>query len=115
MKKQNHISLSITERFNLNCIYCFEKSRSSKVLSLEDAIFIIDKELNLDDNYESVAIDVMGGESFLEFNLIHSICEYYWSTPTTRPISFFTTTNETLVKGVIKEWLEKNTRGFLVH
>lgn len=112
MKKQKHISLSITERCNLNCIYCFEKSKSNKVLNFENAISIIDRELNADDNFNSVAIDFMGGEPFLEFDLIRNICEYYWGKPTNRPILFFTTTNGTMVKGSIKEWLEKNHMRF---
>ena len=50
----------------------------------------------------------MGGEPFLEFVLIRNICEYYWDKTTKKPILFFTTTNGTLVKGSIKEWLKKN-------
>jgi uncharacterized protein len=82
------------------------------VLSLADAISIINKELEADDNFDSVAVDFMGGEPFLEFDLIRKICEYYWENPTKRPILFFTTTNGTLVKGEIKDWLEKNHTRF---
>ena len=66
MKQKKHISLSVTERCNLNCIYCFETSKSSKRISYETALAVIDKELNCRDEYDLVNIDFMGGEPFLE-------------------------------------------------
>lgn len=42
MKKSKHISLSITERCNLNCIYCFEKSKSPQKMTFETAVEKID-------------------------------------------------------------------------
>ena len=106
MKKSKHISLSITERCNLNCIYCFEKSKSPQKMTFETAVEKIDFELIHSEEYKSVAVDFMGGEPFLEFDLIKKICEYYWSKQNDlpKPLTFFTTTNGTLVHGRIKEW-----------
>lgn len=112
MKQKKHISLSVTERCNLNCIYCFETSKSSKRISYETALAVIDKELNCRDEYDLVNIDFMGGEPFLEFALIRRICEHYWGIQTVRPLIFSTTTNGTLVHGEIREWLECNHERF---
>lgn len=114
MKKSKHISLSITERCNLNCIYCFEKSKSPQKMTFETAVEKIDFELNHSDEYNSVAVDFMGGEPFLEFDLIKKICEYYWSKQydLPKPLTFFTTTNGTLVNGEIKEWLKEHSDQF---
>ena len=114
MKNAKHISLSITERCNLNCIYCFEKNKSPKKMSFDTAIKIIDHELSQNDGYSSVNVDFMGGESFLEYPLIKKICEHYWNhlKDLPKPVSFFTTTNGTLVSGEIKDWLTANARRF---
>ncbi len=110
MKK--HISLSITERCNLNCIYCFEKSKKQETMSFETAIRVLTNELENSPDFEEISCDFMGGEPFLEFNLIKDICEYFWSHPSNKKISFYTTTNGTLVHGEIKEWLRKNQNRF---
>ena len=115
MKKSKHISLSITERCNLNCIYCFEKSKSPQKMTFETAVEKIDFELIHSEEYKSVAVDFMGGEPFLEFDLIKKICEYYWSKQNDlpKPLTFFTTTNGTLVHGRIKEWLAEHSDRFV--
>lgn len=112
MKKEKHISLSITESCNLNCVYCFEKSKSSKKMDFDTAIRVIDEELNHSEDYDAVAVDFMGGEPFLEFELIKSVCEHYWGQENKKRIVFFTTTNGTLVKEHIKEWLRTNKERF---
>ena len=48
MKRQ--IFLSVTERCNLNCIYCFEKSKRPDVMSLEKAMEIIEAEMQAPDS-----------------------------------------------------------------
>ena len=40
-----HVSISITEKCNLNCIYCFENNKTPKTMPVETAIEIIEKEL----------------------------------------------------------------------
>lgn len=112
MMKHKHISMSITERCNLNCIYCFEKSKSTKKMDFQTAINIIDKEIIESKEYDAITVDYMGGEPFLEFGLIKKICEYYWNRKTIKPVDFYTTTNGTLVHGDIKNWLEENHTRF---
>lgn len=113
MSKSKHISISITERCNLNCCYCFEKSKLNKKMDLETAKNIIEYELLNSTEYETLTIDFMGGEPFLEFELIKNVCEYYWNKKLIKPIIFYTTTNGTLVKGKVKDWLTKNKSRFI--
>lgn len=113
MSKSKHISISITERCNLNCIYCFEKSKLNKKMEFETAKSIIEYELLNSTEYESLIVDFMGGEPFLEFDLIKDVCEYYWNRKLEKPILFYTTTNGTLVKGKVKDWLTANKSRFI--
>lgn len=110
MKK--HISLSITERCNLNCIYCFEKSKKKETMCFDTAIKVLTYELENSPEFDEISCDFMGGEPFLEFDLIKKVCEYFWVRDNSKKISFYTTTNGTLVHGQIKEWLQKNFHRF---
>lgn len=112
MNNSKHISMSITERCNLNCIYCFEKSKMSKKMDFTTAVKIIDYEIHNSEGYESITVDFMGGEPFLEFELIKKVCNHYWNTKLTKPVMFYTTTNGTLVNGEIKDWLAENSARF---
>lgn len=113
MGNSKHISLSITERCNLNCIYCFEKSKSQTKMDYNTAVSVLDYEISNSNEYSSIIVDFMGGEPFLEFALIKKICEHYWSSIPTKPIRFITTTNGTLVNGSIKRWLAANSDRFV--
>ena len=113
MKNVKHISLSITERCNLKCVYCFETSKLCKTIPFDTAIRVIDYELEHSSEYSSIAVDFMGGEPFLEFDLIRQICEHYWSLQMHGKIKFMTTTNGTLVHGPIKQWLETHRDDFV--
>lgn len=107
---QKHILISITERCNLDCTYCFEKnSRSHDVIEVDTAIKIIENELLSPSKYQYFKIDLFGGEPFLEFDKIKKICEYIWNREWNKAYGIWTTTNGTLVHGEIKEWLIKNS------
>lgn len=109
---RKHIFLSITERCNLNCVYCFEKSKRKDVMSFEKAIEIIEREM-YDEETDDLDIDFMGGEPFLEFDLIKRICEYVWSRKWPIKYRFTAATNGTLVHGTIKDWLRAHNTQFL--
>ncbi|WP_295471263.1 radical SAM protein [uncultured Subdoligranulum sp.] len=112
MAMKKHIFLSVTERCNLNCIYCFEKSKRPDVMSLEKAMEIIEAEMQAPDSAQ-LSIDFMGGEPFLEFERIRQICEVMWARDWPKPYKFVTTTNGTLVHGEIARWLESHRDSFL--
>lgn len=109
--KNKHIFLSITERCNLNCIYCFEKSKRPDSMSVETALSHIEKELNSEEP-QKVTIDFMGGEPFLEFDKIKTISETVMSKEWKNDYSFYCATNGTLVHGEIKDWLSKRSDKF---
>ena len=71
-KTQRNISLIVTERCNLSCVYCYEHNKSAKQMTFDVAKKIIDEELINLDKYEYM-IDFFGGEPFLNFELIVTI------------------------------------------
>lgn len=113
MENSKNIMLTVTEKCNLNCVYCFENNKRGKTMSLETAKMIIDKEMNMDDGYSKVLFDFMGGEPFMEFDLIKEICEYVWRHKWPKECSFFASTNGTLIHGDIKDWLEQHKDRFV--
>lgn len=108
------IMLTITERCNLNCIYCYEHNKTKKAMSFETAKKILDYEFSLDDGYDVIEIDLFGGEPFLEFELLKKIHDYAISIPTKHRRICFATSNGTLIHDEIKDWLEKNKKSFCV-
>lgn len=112
MAMKKHIFLSVTERCNLNCVYCFEKSKRPDVLSLEKAMEIIEAEMQAPDS-DQLSIDFMGGEPFVEFDRVREICEAVMARDWPKPYKFVTTTNGTLVHGEIADWLEQHRDVFL--
>lgn len=109
---KRHIFLSITEKCNLNCVYCFEKSKRTEVMTVDKAIEIIEKEMQ-DTSINELNIDFMGGEPFLEFKRIKEICEYVWAREWPIKYKFTAATNGTLVHGEIQEWLAEHKTDFL--
>lgn len=71
---------------------------------------IIQKQIEaLDESYEAVEIQFMGGEPLLEFPLIKECAEWLWSTPITeKKMMLFAPTNGTLLTDNMKEWFAKN-------
>ncbi len=111
--KKFHLSLVMTNKCNLNCIYCYENNKSNNKLSVERCKEIIAEYLNKEE-YDEVEIDFFGGEPFLEFETIKEVCEWVWSNEWKNKYIFFATTNGVLVKGDVKEWLRKNKQYFWV-
>lgn len=110
--KKKSLYITITERCNLNCIYCYEKNKSPKKIDYRTARKIIKKEFLIDDGFEEMEIDFHGGEPFLEFDLIKKLCEYVWTRKWSKKYICYATTNGTLVHGDIKKWLRKNKDRF---
>lgn len=111
--KTRYMMLTLTDECNLNCTYCYEKHKSKAVMDKDFAIHAIESELNSDNEYDLVEIAFHGGEPFLCFDLIREICETIWAGKYRKPYYFFITTNGTLVKGDIQNWLYKNRKKIL--
>lgn len=106
--------LSLTDGCNLDCIYCYQSKKRSKVMSVDMAKKQISKHIQNASDYDEVVIDVTGGEVFLQFDLLKEICEWTWSIHWPKPILFFATSNGTLIHGDIRKWLTKNKDKFWV-
>lgn len=115
--KRRNVTIIITHNCNLNCLYCYEKYKSSKTMPIELAKKIIQQEFSyaaLNHNYDEIEFDFMGGEPFIEFNMIQEILEWVWAQKWAIPYVFFTTTNGTLLNDRIKQWLWCHRKGFVV-
>lgn len=108
-----HLSLVLTNQCNLRCVYCYEHSRNHSAMAIETAKDIIGRYLNSED-YEEVEISFFGGEPFLEFTTIKTVCEWVWSQKWRNRYIFFATTNGVLVQNETKEWLRKHKEQFWV-
>ena len=77
--KTKEITFSVTEECNLACKYCYMKGKNSKnKMSFETAKKAVDYILSNRElfNEEAVVWDFVGGEPFLEVNLIDKISDY---------------------------------------
>ena len=113
MKRKYHLSIIVTNKFNLNCIYCYENTKTTDCISVEVAKRIITEKLSNTD-YDEVIIDFFGGEPFLEFDRIKDICEWTWKQKWPTKYLFFATTNGVLIHGHIQDWLRLHSKQFWV-
>lgn len=112
-RRRKIITLTLTQRCNLHCSYCFEANKSLKRMDFETAKKIMDEALN-DDRFEEYEIDFFGGEPFLEFELIKKVLAYVVENFPHKLLLFTATTNGTLVHDEIQEWLKSRTKFFKV-
>lgn len=105
MMKSRSVSLTITEKCNLSCIYCYEHNKSARTMPESVAKAIIDREIQTYGSEYELNFDLFGGEPFLEFKLLKDIANYIQEKIGNTPYTIFTTTNGTLVHGDIQKWL----------
>lgn len=98
------LTLIITHRCNLNCVYCYEHHKDSRKMDVEFAKKTVEKYLTTGD-YEEIKIGFFGGEPFLEFPIIKEVCEWTWSRNWPKSYCFYADTNGTVLADEIKEWL----------
>lgn len=81
-KNSKQITFQITENCNLKCTYCYQHHKTQNKMSFELIQPFIDKLLNDEiafcntNNTETIILDFIGGEPFLEIDLINTICSY---------------------------------------
>lgn len=108
MKNGKHVTLTITESCNLNCVYCYEHYKNNKHMSFSDAKLILENELRNNNDFDYVEVSFHGGEPLLEFDLIKKICEWTWAQEFDCKYYFFITTNGTVLEDKMKEWFSVN-------
>lgn len=110
------ISLIVTHKCNLNCIYCYEQHKSADALDVEDAKRYLVNAYNQIDftKYDAVEIAFIGGEPLIEFERIVKISEWIWQQPWTHPCMLFATTNGTLLTERQKLWFTTHKDRFVL-
>lgn len=113
-EKRKTVMLTVTEKCNLNCTYCYEHCKSPRSMSFETAKRILDYEFSQKDGFDFIEVDLFGGEPFLEFELLKKIHDYVLSIQSPHRRICFSTSNGTLIHGEVQEWLEKHKESFCV-
>lgn len=104
--RRKTLSLTLTRACNLRCIYCYEHFKHRRDMPLAVAKAAVFRHFNGD--FDEIEIDLAGGEPFLAFDVIRSLCEWTWAHHWPKPYIFFATTNGTLIQGHVQEWIHRN-------
>ena len=82
----SNVTFQVTDACNLACTYCYQINKGNHKMPFEIAQKFIDMLLDNDDNTKQyidtrskkgVVLDFIGGEPFLEIELIDQICDYF--------------------------------------
>lgn len=80
------LTFQVTDACNLACSYCYQINKGTRRMKFETAKKVIDQLLTGDKNMKSyidpetspaIIIEFIGGEPFLEVELIEKICDYF--------------------------------------
>ena len=80
------VTFQVTDKCNLACTYCYQINKSVRRMRFEDAKLFIDKLLSGEDGFNEyvsvknspgIVIEFIGGEPFLEVDLIDQIVDYF--------------------------------------
>ncbi|MEO2117440.1 MAG: radical SAM protein, partial [Methanocaldococcus sp.] len=99
-----YLILKITNKCNLNCIYCYANNKNNKDMDFKTAKNAIDYLLSLDNNLK---IQFTGGEPLLNFNLIEKIVNYCKDNYSNSNIQYAIQTNATLMDKKIAESIKE--------
>jgi uncharacterized protein len=100
--------LTITERCNLDCVYCFETNKTRREMSPAIAQTIIANEFARAEDYDEIEIDLFGGEPTLRKEFIKDLVAWINRQSFQKPYIVFIETNGTLVHGEFQTWLTNN-------
>ena len=109
--------LIVTHACNLNCGYCYESHKKNAFMDSDLAKEIISREAQFvkdSDDFDELAIDFMGGEPLLNFNLICKNVEWLEGGVINVPWITYSTTNGTLLSNDVKAWLREHKHSFIL-
>jgi len=112
-----YVSLMMTHKCNLNCVYCYEKYKNTQVMDVDDAkkyIYKAFEEAARAGRYKALELSMMGGEPLLEFEKIKEISEWVWSHDWPLDYILFASTNGTLLTEEMKQWFSDNRDKFVL-
>lgn len=107
MTFSRHIFIKTNLSCNLNCRYCYDNIKTSISFNEDKILKEIDPILKKITPF-GTKIKLVGGEPFLVFEKIQHFCNSLWGKNYDEKILIQITTNGTLVKGEIKDWLQSN-------
>ena len=99
------IGLLMTYRCNLDCQYCYIKTKRSKDMTLEKAQQILEPFLMKGNKLDIIFV---GGETLLAINVIIPLVEWVRGKEWRSQYRFFGSTNGSLLTPKIKKWLTQN-------
>lgn len=102
----NKICIATNTSCNLNCTYCYERTKNNLEFDVNEAFNVIDKYLKTKTRF-GTKIKLHGGEPFMVFPKIKQLCERLWANEYPEYYHVHLTSNGTLVHGAIQEWLYK--------
>lgn len=85
-RKVGTVTFQVTEDCCLACTYCYQHNKSNKKMNFNTAKILIDKLLHDEysllttKNTNALILEFIGGEPFLEIDLIQQIVDYYFET-----------------------------------
>lgn len=72
----------------------------------------IERHFRDSNSFDELQIEFFGGEPFIQFELIQTICDWVLSKSWAKRYLFFATTNGTLIHGKIQDWVYKHKECF---
>lgn len=108
------VQLTLCEKCNLNCVYCYEHNKDTSVMDFALAKKIITEEFEhaKSKGIDSLSLSFHGGEIALVFDRLKEICEWLWNKDWDLKYSCSAATNGTFIHGDIQKWFEKNSDKF---
>jgi sulfatase maturation enzyme AslB (radical SAM superfamily) len=77
--KRKTIVIQVTENCNLNCIYCYQNEKRKKSIGNEKLLQIVLDSFDLNNGFDEIEFDFIGGEPMLCFTQIQETCEFVWN------------------------------------
>lgn len=80
------VTFQVTDKCNLACTYCYQINKGTRRMTMDDAKLFIDKLLAGEDGFKeyinpdispAIVVEFIGGEPFLEIDLIDKIVDYF--------------------------------------
>jgi len=107
------IIINVTERCNLDCVYCYEHGSRDRDIELRKVIPVLDNLLASYNSLENISINFTGGEPLLGFSDIQRIYQhiqknYIQNKKWKSSIYFSMTTNGTLLPPDMARWFDEH-------
>ena len=108
-------TLCVTHSCNLSCVYCYQKNKNNEHMTFETAKRCVDDIFkNIPDGTELIEISFIGGEPLLEMKLLKDVYEYTMHQYPDERLTFFATTNGTVLSEEDKVWFRNHKEHFVL-